>query len=180
MKYINLLSPRKLFIVTAILVAAISRLFPHIPNFTPIAAMALFGSVYMSDKRLAFIVPLLAMFISDAALELTTGWGFHNTIAYVYVSFILTSIIGLIVRNKPSVLSIGAASIISSILFFIITNFGVWAAGGFQLGAAGLATTYTLGIPYFAPTLLGDLFFNGILFGAFYFAQRRYPVLVKA
>ena len=176
----KIFTPRFIFITTAIIVAAISRLFPHIPSFTPIAAMALFGSVYMSDKRLAFIVPLLAMFISDAALEVTTGWGFHNTIVYVYVSFALTSVIGLIARNKVSVLSITTASIISSILFFIITNFGVWAAGGFQLGVAGLATTYTLGIPYFAPTLLGDLFFNAILFGAFYFAQRRYPVLVKA
>lgn len=180
MKYINIVSPRKIFIVTAILIAAFSRLFPHIPNFTPIAAMALFGSVYLNDKRLAFIVPLMAMIISDIGLEITTGWGFHNTIIYVYASFVLTSIIGLIVRNRPSFLSITAASIISSMLFFVITNFGVWAAGGFQLGIAGLSTTYALGIPYFAPTLLGDLFFNGILFGAFYLAQRRYPVLVKA
>ncbi|MGQ0829560.1 MAG: DUF6580 family putative transport protein [Bacteroidota bacterium] len=176
----KLFTPRFIFITIAILVAAISRLFPHIPNFTPIAAMALFGSVYMTDKRLAFVVPLIAMLISDIGLEIISGWGFHNTLIYVYVSFALTSIIGLMVRNKVSFMSITTASIISSVLFFIITNFGVWAAGGFQLGFAGLTATYTLGIPYFAATLLGDLFFNGVLFGAFYLAQRRYPVLVKA
>lgn len=176
----KIFSPRFIFITTAILVAAISRLFPHIPNFTPIAAMALFGSVYMTDKRLAFVVPLIAMLISDIGLEIISGWGFHNTLIYVYISFALTSLIGLMVRNKVSVISITTASIISSVLFFIITNFGVWAAGGFQLGLAGLTTTYALGIPWFAPTLLGDLFFNGVLFGAFYLAQRRYPVLVKA
>jgi len=175
----NIFNPRFIFITTAILVAALSRLFPHIPNFTPIAAMALFGSVYMNDKRLAFIVPLMAMLISDIGLEIISGWGFHNTLIYVYVSFALTSVIGLLVRNKVSFMSITTASIVSSVLFFIITNFGVWAAGGFQLGLAGLTTTYAIGIPWFAPTLLGDLFFNGVLFGAFYLVQRRYPVLVK-
>ncbi len=83
--------------LSAILLAAVSRVFPHFNNFTPIAAMALFGGVYFSDKRLAFIVPLLAMILSDVILELTTGWGFHNTIVYVYVAFIITSAIGLYV-----------------------------------------------------------------------------------
>ena len=89
----KLFTPRFIFITSAIFIAAVSRLFPHIPNFTPIAAMALFGAVNFKDKRIAFIVPLVAMFISDCFLEITTGWGFHNTMAYVYASFILTSAI---------------------------------------------------------------------------------------
>lgn len=176
----KILTPRFIFITTAILVASISRLFPHIHNFTPIAAMALFGGVYLKDKRLAIIVPLLAMFLSDSILELTTGWGFHNTIGYVYASFILTSIIGLFVRPNTNVQTILAASVASSVLFFTITNFGVWASCGMVGGPAGLGTTYVLGIPFFAPTLLGDLFFNALLFGAFYLAQRRIPALIKA
>jgi hypothetical protein len=96
------------------------------------------------------------------------------------VSFILTSLIGLYVRRNTKVQTIMAASVASSILFFIITNFGVWAASGMIGGAGGLAATYALGIPFFAPTLLGDVFFNAILFGAFYLAQRRIPGLVKA
>lgn len=174
------ISPRFIFVSSAILLAAASRLFPHIPNFTPIASMALFGGVYFTDKRLAFVIPMLAMFLSDTAMELLTGQGFHNTMIYVYLGFALTSFIGLRIRNNVSVLSVASGSIISSVLFFVITNFGVWAQSGFQLGAAGLGTTYVMGIPFFAPTLLGDLFFSGILFGAFYVAQLKLPKLVKA
>ncbi len=177
---LKFITPRFLFVTSAIVVAAASRLFPHIPNFTPIAAMALFGGVYFSDKRLAFVIPLLAMCLSDGAMELINGQGFHNTMIYVYAGFILTSIIGLKIRNNVTLLSVATGSIISSILFFIITNFGVWAETGFQMGAAGLSTTYVLGIPFFGPTLAGDLFFNGILFGAFYFAEIKLPKLVKA
>lgn len=176
----NILTPRFIFLTSAVLIAAVTRLFPHIPNFTPIAAMALFGGAYFSDKRLALIIPLLAMFVSDVALELLTGWGFHNTMIYVYVAFVLTSFIGMYVRRNVSVLSVAGAAIASSVLFFIITNFGVWAASGFEFGFAGLNATYVLGLPFFAPTLLGDLFFNAILFGAFALAQVKFPVLVKA
>lgn len=176
----KMFTPRFIFIASAVLLAAMSRLFPHIPNFTPIAAMAMFGGVYFSDKRLAFVIPLIAMLLSDIAIQLFFGWGFHNTMIYVYVGFVLTSMIGMVVRRNVSVLSIAAGSVAASVLFFIITNFGVWAASGFQLGIAGLNTTYLLGVPYFAPTLAGDLFFNSILFGTFYLAQKKYPVLVKA
>ena len=175
----KIFTPRFIFITSAILIAAVSRIFPHIPNFTPIAAMALFGGTYLSDKRLAIIVPLIAMFISDAALEVTTGWGFHNTMIYVYIGFVLTSLIGMRVRNNTSVLSVATASILSSVVFFTLTNFGVWAASGFQMGFAGLSTTYMLGIPFFGPTLAGDLFFNAILFGSFYFAQQKFPALIR-
>lgn len=174
------LSPRLIFVTSAIFVAAISRLFPHIPNFTPLAAMALFGGVYFSDKRLAIIIPLITMFLSDAALQLITGYGFHNTMIFVYVSFLLTSIIGMIVRSNITVLSVASGSILSSVLFFIITNFGYWASNSFQMGITGLSTSYIMGIPFFAPTLAGDLFFNTILFGAFYLAQVKFPTLVRA
>ena len=176
----SITTPRFWFLTVLILIAAISRLFPHIPNFTPIAAMALFGGVYFNNKTAAFLVPLIAMFISDCFLELSTGWGFHNTIVYVYVSIILISFIGMFVKRNVTIQSILVGSVASSVLFFFITNFGVWAAQGFQQGIAGLATTYTLGIPFFGPTLAGDIFFNGILFGSFYLAQRRLPALIKA
>jgi hypothetical protein len=175
----KIITPRFLFITSVIFVAAISRLFPHIPNFTPIAAMALFGAVYFENKLVAMFVPLFTMFISDIALELTTGWGFHNTIVYVYVAFILTSVIGLWVKRNTTVQTIAMGAITSSVLFFIITNFGVWAASGGVGGAAGLGATYIFGIPFFAPTLLGDLFYNAIFFGIFYLAQRRYPALIR-
>ena len=103
-----------IFIASTILIAAASRLFPHIPNFTPIAAMALFGGVYFSDKRLAIVLPLIAMILSDIAIQLIYGWGFHDTIIYVYVAFILTSFIGIMLRTKVGLLSVASGSIISS------------------------------------------------------------------
>lgn len=175
----KIITPRFLFIAAAIFVAAISRLFPHIPNFTPVAAMALFGAVYFDNKATAIFVPLLTMILSDIAMELVTGWGFHNTIVYVYAAFLITSFVGFWVKRNTNVQTIAVGSITASALFFIITNFGVWAAGGFPAGLTGLNTTYMLGVPYFAPTLIGDLFFNAILFGAFYIAQRKYPALIR-
>lgn len=182
-------TPRFLFITIAILLAAISRVLPHPFNFTPIAAMALFGGALLTDKRIAFIIPLLAMVISDLMLELISGAGWHNTILYVYVSFILITLMGIYIRNNAKAGSIILASLISSLLFFLITNGGVWAAGGFQFGLGGLVTTLLAGIPFynneifgsfFFNTLAGDLFYCGILFGSFYFAKAKFPALARA
>lgn len=175
----KVLTPRFIFLTTAIISAAVCRLLSPIDNFTPVAAMALFGGAYFTDKRIAVILPLIAMFLSDVVLELFTPWGFHNTMVYVYVAFVLTSLIGIRVGRNTSVLTIAGGSLASSVLFFIITNFGVWAAGGFANGFVGLNTTYVMGLPFFAPTLLGDLFYSAILFGAFYLAQVRYPALIR-
>jgi|SRR4051812_4597559 hypothetical protein len=167
------------FLTLAILIAAISRVFPHIPNFTPIAAMALFGGAHFKDKSSAFIVPLLSMFISDCLIQLITGTGFHDTIIVVYTCIALITCIGMYIK-KVSVQAVLIASLASSLLFFIITNFAVWVVWGSQQGIAGLVTTYTMGIPFFGATLAGDLFYNGILFGSFYLAQKRIPALINS
>lgn len=184
----SLSTPRFLFIASAILLAAISRVLPHPFNFTPIAAMALFGGALLTDKRIAFIIPLLAMVISDLLLELISGIGWHNTILYVYASFVLITFIGIYMRKNLKAGNIILASLVSSILFFLITNFGVWAADGFKFGLSGLLTAYLAGIPFynhelfgsfFFNTLAGDLFYCGILFGSFYFVRLKFPVLAK-
>ena len=182
----RIITPRFLFISIAIVVAALSRLLPHPFNFTPIGAMALFGGTCFANKKIAFVFPLFAMFISDALLELFFGYGFHNTIIYVYASFVLITCLGIVIGNNVRTGKIIAASLISSILFFLITNFGVWAAGGFENGFSGLIATYLLGIPFynhelfgsfFFNTIAGDLFWNGILFGSFYFAKAKFSAL---
>lgn len=170
----TLFNPRTLLITAIVLVAAISRVFPHIPNFSPIAAMALFGGACMSNKRIAFIIPLAAMFLSDIII------GFHNTMIYVYTAFVITTVIGWSIRNKVKVQNLFLASIVSSIVFFLITNTGVWLANGMHNGVAGMTGTYILGIPFFRTTLISDLFYNTVLFGFFYLAQLRFPVLAKA
>jgi hypothetical protein len=140
--------------------AALSRFIPHPPNFAPIAAMALFGGVYL-DKRYAFIVPLLAMVLSDIFL------GFHSTIPYVYGSFIVTALIGLWLKNHKSVGLIVGASLTSSVLFFIVTNFGVWVSGVYPQTLGGLAACYVAAIPFFRNTVFGDLLYVGVLFGLY-------------
>ena len=140
------------------------RLLPHMPNFTPIAAMALFGGVYL-NKKYAFFIPLAAMFVSDIFL------GFHPAMPYVYGSFILTGIIGFWLKNHKSTKNIICSSLISSILFFLITNFGVWAGGWYPHNLNGLVESYAMGIPFFKNTVLGDLLYTGVFFGAYELAQ---------
>lgn len=152
----KLLSP---FII--ILFAVILRLVPHAPNFAPISAMALFGGVYL-NKKYALIVPLTAMFLSDIFL------GFHNTMVFVYGSFVLTGLIGLWLRNHKNFKNVIAGAFLSSIMFFLITNFGVWLGGKlYPPNLSGLIESYIMGIPFFRNTILGDLFYTGLFFGSY-------------
>jgi hypothetical protein len=161
------LSPRFLVLAGLILAAAFTRLIPHPPNFTAIGAMALFGGVYFSRKSLA-----IAMFLSDIII------GFHPGMYAVYLSFILIVMIGISLSNKRKVGNIFLASVSASVLFFIITNFALWLTGTlYPKTAAGLAACFTAAIPFFHHTLLGDLFFVGILFGAFELAKVKFPQL---
>jgi hypothetical protein len=146
-----------------ILAAALSRLLPHPANFTPIAAMALAGGVYL-NRRIALVVPLVALVVSDLFI------GFHNTIFFVYGSFAMVGFIGLWLKSHKKPLPIFGAALLSSILFFIITNFGVWITGGgwvYPKTWEGLIECYTLAIPFFRNTVTGDLVYTGVLFGLF-------------
>ena len=148
--------------VIIVLIAASMRLMPHLPNFTPIAAMALFGGAYL-NKRYSIIIPLLAMLISDIFL------GFHSTMPYVYGSFVLVSVIGMWLKNNKNTKNIICSSLVASILFFIITNFGVWVNGWYPQTFNGLLESYIMGIPFFKYTLLGDMIYTGLFFGGYEF-----------
>lgn len=158
-----------------IIIAIILRLVPHPANFAPIGAMALFGGAYFS-KKYALTVPLIAMFGSDIFL------GFHNTMIFVYGSFLITGLIGLKLRNSKTFKKIIFASLFSSVVFFAITNFGVWLVGGlYPKTLTGLIVCYEMAIPFFRNTIIGDLFYTGVFFlsyaflvkTAFGFAQKR-------
>lgn len=186
--YMNKKVWNKRFAVIAgiILTGALMRLIPHWPNFTPIAAMALFGGAYMGRKYLAFAVPLIAMFVSDMLL------GFHSGMMAVYIAFAVTVSIGLIIRKRLNVGTIIAASLTSSVIFFLITNFAAWLtspqlypasfAGLMQAYVAGLAffNDGSYGVSFFFNEVMGGVFYNGLFFGAFYFATKRFPALSKA
>ena len=161
---------KRVVLAIIILMAAFSRLLPHPPNFTPIMAMGLLGGVYFKNRQFAVIVPLLAMLVSDLVL------GFHGTLIWVYSSIVVISLCASML--KPKVLHLGGASLVSSIFFFVVTNFGVWMMGSFYPKTmAGLGACYAAGIPFLQNALVGDLIYVGILFGAFELAKRSFPQL---
>ena len=163
---------RPLAILTAIVVAAVLRLVPHPPNFTPIGAMALFSGAYLTRRGLAFAVPLAAMLLSDAVL------GFHSGMPFVYGSVALIVAIGWLALKRVSSLRIAGAALVSSLLFFVVTNFGTWAVSGmYPMTLAGLAACYLAAIPFFQNTVVGDLFYSGVLFGGFALLERAIPAI---
>lgn len=144
-----------------VLMATLFRLLPHPPNFSPIAAMALFGGAYF-NKKYALIFPLVTLFISDIFL------GFHSTIPFVYGSFLITGLIGLWLKKHHDFKSILIGTLLSSVLFFLITNFGVWLVGSlYQKNITGLIQSYVMAIPFFRYTIIGDMFYTGIFFGGY-------------
>ena len=160
---------------TLVFAAALSRLLPHPDNFTPVMAIALAGGVYL-DKRYALIIPLAALIISDMFI------GFHNTIFFVYGSFTLIGMLGIWLKSHKKPLPILATALFSSILFFIVTNFGVWLTGGgwfYPKTWQGLIECYTLAIPFFRNTVAGDMVYTVVLFGIFELSQYALRSLEK-
>ncbi len=139
---------RDLIVLSLLVLAVITRLLPHPPNVTPIAAIALFGGCNIKDKNLAFVLPLLCMFLTDLFL------GFHIIMPFVYLSFMCISYIGINSEKITNGTIFG-----SSLLFFLVTNFGVWFFG-YPNTLAGLVSCYTLALPFFVNTIIGDLVFT--------------------
>jgi hypothetical protein len=146
-----------------ILIGIISRLLPHPANFTPIAATALFGGAYLS-KKWALTIPLLVMLVSDMII------GFDNIPmrVAVYGSFILAVAIGFWLKKHKNIKYAFAGSFASSIVFFIVTNFAVWAFGTmYPKTPGGLIDCFAMAIPFFRNTLLGDMLYSGVFFGGY-------------
>lgn len=144
--------------------AIILRLIPHLPNFAPIAAMALFGGTYL-NKKYALLVPIFAMLISDYFIGFYNPWIMFS----VYGSFILIGLIGLWLKNHKTVANVLGASLSGSIIFFLVTNFAVWAVpySMYHHNLQGLLQSYIMGLPFLKNTILGDLFYVGALFSLY-------------
>lgn len=160
------------FIYSAIIFAILFRLIPHPPNFTPISAIALFSGALLNKKQ-SFIIPLIAMFISDCALQLFFGTGFHSLMLVVYLCLILITILGIELKKNIKPKNIIGCSILGSVLFFIITNFAVWLQGGYTYTYQGLIECYVMALPFFGNTLWGDLFYSGVLFGLYSILSKK-------
>lgn len=158
-------SPLCVVSVFAVLVAvaAAGRLLPHPPNFTPVAAAALFAGFFFSSRAVATAVPLLAMLATDAVI------GFYDlpVMATVYGCLLMPAFLRpFLGRLHP--LRIMGCSVASSAIFFVVTNFAVWAASGmYAHTVAGLAQCFEAAIPFFRHTLSGDLVWSGVFFGTY-------------
>ena len=175
-----MLNKRFFVIVGIIISAAAMRLVPHPPNMTPIVALALFGGAHFTSKKTALLVPLAAMYLSDLMLGFFVyDFGFfHGLMPFVYAGFVITVCLGFLLRRRLNPLMVGGSTLMSSILFFIVTNFGVWLVGNlYPKTLAGLAGCYVAAIPFFRNSLAGDAVYTLVLFGGFALAQRPFPFL---
>jgi len=155
-----------LFITLFIIVAALMRLIPHPPNFVPITAIAIFAGVKFNNIILAYTVPVSIMLISDFFI------GFSSISLFVYLAFILITSYSYLIK-KYSIINI----LLSSIIFFIITNFGVWVLpGGYPNNIEGLILCYTAAIPFFTNSILADLFFSALLYYGFEKIEKKYLI----
>lgn len=168
-----------------ILFAALSRLIPHPANFAPIGGMALFGAAYYSKRYWAFIIPIVAMWISDLILNNVVYaqyfdhfvW-FYSGSLFTYGAFGLIVLLGIFTLKKVRIPNLLVSALGASLIFFLVSNFGVWFSSGmYPKDFNGLMACYTAGIPFFKNTIAGDLVYSTALFGIFEWSTRRFPQL---
>ncbi|MCU7693586.1 DUF6580 family putative transport protein [Haoranjiania flava] len=164
-----------LTIALTALAVALFRIMPRwegVWGITPIFSIALFsGSIFKSNKGMAFLLPVLALFFSDVLWQLIDGSGFYPGQFVNYILFVMITCIGFFI-NKNNVVNIGLASLAAPTAFFLLSNFSVWVSGGGLArpkNFAGLMQTYVDGLPFYFPwQLASTLFFSALLFGGMY------------
>jgi hypothetical protein len=159
-------------LLAAIAAAAALRLVPHPPNFSPIDAMALFSGAFLGRRWIAFAAPIGALAISDLAL------GFYPGMLFQYAAVGLVALLGTAALARITAVRLIGAALASSVLFFAISNFGVWLVSGmYPHSGGGLYACFAAAIPFFQNTVAGDLFYSAALFGGFALLERVIPLL---
>lgn len=179
----KLISNKWWFFAGFIFVAALSRLLPHPYNFTPIGGMALFAGGVLSGKRLFWILPLIAYYISDLLVNNILYASYFDSFVWTGHLFVYISLFAIIVFGKKLLKKITIGRLIigslgASTVFFLLTNFGVWISSPmYPLNFEGLIACYGAAIPFFQNTLAGDAFYVTLLFGSYYWITTTYPSL---
>ncbi len=182
------MSKKKTIAITLFTIAIVSRLIPHAHNFTPIEAIALFGGAYLGSKYLPFFLTIGALFFTDLLLNNTflrsffpgeegMIW-FSPYMIWNYLSLFLIVGIGSYLMKKKkrkNAAYVFGGAVTSSIVFFLITNFGSWIAAPamYSRDLSGLMTCFIAGIPFYKMTFLSNLLFSGVFFGSMYLVDRR-------
>lgn len=158
-----------------IFTAALLRILPHPWNFSPIGAMALFGGAKFKNRIIAILFPLLALFISDLYLNNVVYKAYNPDFVWVYNgfywqygAFALSTVLGMILEKSFKWWKLSLFSVAGSLLFFLVSNFGVWYSGSMYLHTwYGLITCYTAGLPFLQNSLVGDIIYSFVFFGAY-------------
>jgi hypothetical protein len=164
------------------LIVLVGPLFPHAYNVSPIRAAALFAGAKFRSRWAAFAIPLGAHLLGSIGVAVLRGdvsYAFHTLLPAVYGCFALSVGLGLLLRRKGGAGPIAAATVAGSLIFFVVTNFGVWALlGSYPPTLEGLWLCYAAGLPYLGNGLLGDSAWAALLFGGAALAERgaRTPV----
>ncbi len=181
------MNTRSLALAGLIVLAVLTRLLPHPPNFAPITAMAVFGAIRFRNRWWAAIAPLLALLLSDLIREvlyqngLAQQWGIWRGMWVVYTTTALIVLMGRLAHGTRSPVTIAATTLAGSCVFYVVTNFGVWAGGShYPHTLEGLGACYIAAIPFFRNGLAGDFFYATVLFGVWAVMEHRYPVLRAA
>lgn len=146
-------------VIAAVGIVALFRFIPHVPNFVPLTAIAIFGGARLKSRWMAVALVLAAMLLSDIAI------GFHSTLAFVYVSLAISVVLGGMLREKAAPAGIFAATIAASLQFFVVTNLGVFLTQDlYPKTWEGLMACYTMALPFFRTSLLADVLYTALLF----------------
>jgi len=176
-----------IYAIGFILIAALSRLLPHPPNFTPIGAMALLGGTFIAKKYLKYLLPIAALFLSDVILNNTIMrvWYpdtegfilFNKNMIWVYAAFLIMIFFGSKILKQRSFKNIAIGTLGVSIIFFLITNLGVWVGSTmYPDTVGGLLACFSAALPFFLNTLLGNIFFVTLGFSAMQWLESRSEV----
>ena len=168
-------------VILAVLIAlgVAGRLLPHPPNFTPMAAIALFAGFIFMKRYMAVVAVVAAMLLTDyfAFGYLSPDWFASKSMIVVYLALLFPIVFRGFLQKKLGALRIAGAALASSMVFFVATNFAVWAFSPmYEKTFAGLVLCYTMAIPFFQNTIAGDMMWSGVIFGS-YFALRHFSKL---
>jgi hypothetical protein len=160
--------PKRLWIVIVVL-GACARLVPHPWNFTPMMAIGLFAGSHAGKVSTGVLATLFALALSDAVL------GFYSGFWYVYAAALISVFLGKLIRDRSGAGVISSAALASSLSFFLITNFIVWATGNmYPRTIGGLSACFLAGILFYRNQLLGDTFYTVAIFGGYSVIHRLY------
>ncbi|MCF7869866.1 MAG: hypothetical protein K9L69_03945 [Candidatus Omnitrophica bacterium] len=153
-------------VILFVIIGISARFFPHLPNFAPIAVVALFSGVYFK-KKYGWLLPLGIYIISDLMI------GLHQTIFFTWGTIVFIYFLGRALQTRKTTTNTAVFTLASSFIFFLITNFGVWLMGWYPPTLAGLTSCYINALPFFRVSLIANFSYGLVFFGAYeYFVKR--------